>query len=78
MTSAIIQHEYPDRFTDEQQHGPFRRWRHEHLITALPDGTVQMTNIVDFRSPLGLLGSIADRLSLSAIHLAGFEIIGIH
>lgn len=29
MTSAITDHEYPDRFVDEQQHGPFRRWWHD-------------------------------------------------
>lgn len=28
------------------------------------DGTVQMTDVVEFRSPLGLLGSAADRLVL--------------
>lgn len=64
MTSTVTGYEYPVRFVDEQQHGPFQRWRHEHRFTVRPDGTVQMTDLVEFRSPLGLLGSAADRLVL--------------
>jgi len=54
MTSAIT----------EQQRGPFRRWRHEHTFTAMPDGRTQMTDVVEFQSPLGPAGWIADRLVL--------------
>jgi ligand-binding SRPBCC domain-containing protein len=65
MTSAITAYEYPHRFVDEQQHGPFRRWWHEHTFTAIAKGATQMIDVVEFRSPLGLLGSMADRLVLS-------------
>jgi ligand-binding SRPBCC domain-containing protein len=64
MTSAITEYEYPSRFVDEQQRGPFRRWRHEHTFTAMPDGRTQMTDVVEFQSPLGPAGWIADRLVL--------------
>jgi ligand-binding SRPBCC domain-containing protein len=64
MTSAITEYQYPHRFVDEQQRGPFGRWRHEHTFTVIADGATQMTDVVEFRSPLGLLGSIADRLAL--------------
>jgi ligand-binding SRPBCC domain-containing protein len=64
MTSAITEYEYPVRFVDEQQRGPFRRWWHEHTFTAVANGETQMTDVVEFRSPLGPLGSIADRLVL--------------
>jgi len=64
MTSAITAYDYPGHFVDEQQHGPFRRWRHEHRFTAMADGTTQMTDIVEFQSPLGAAGSVADRLGL--------------
>ena len=63
MTSAITEYEYPVRFVDEQQRGPFRRWWHEHTFTAVANGETQMTDVVEFRSPLGPLGSIADRMS---------------
>jgi ligand-binding SRPBCC domain-containing protein len=64
MTSAITEYQYPHRFVDEQQRGPFRRWWHEHTFTALANGATQMTDVVEFRSPLGPLGSMADRLVL--------------
>lgn len=64
MTSAITEYRPPSRFVDEQQHGPFRRWWHEHTFTALPDGQTQMTDVVEFQSPLGLLGRVADGLVL--------------
>jgi ligand-binding SRPBCC domain-containing protein len=63
MTSAITEYEYPGRFVDEQQRGPFRRWRHEHAFTAAGGGT-RMTDAVEFRSPLGPAGALADCLLL--------------
>jgi ligand-binding SRPBCC domain-containing protein len=64
MTSAITEYHYPSRFVDEQLHGPFRRWRHEHTFTTAANGTTVMTDVVQFQSPLGPLGSLADRLIL--------------
>jgi ligand-binding SRPBCC domain-containing protein len=64
MTSAITEYQYPSRFVDEQQRGPFARWWHEHRFTTLADGETQMTDTVHYRSPLGPLGSVADRLVL--------------
>jgi ligand-binding SRPBCC domain-containing protein len=64
MTSAITEYQYPGRFVDEQQRGPFRRWWHEHTFTAMANGATRMTDAVGFRSPLGPLGRMADRLVL--------------
>jgi ligand-binding SRPBCC domain-containing protein len=64
MTAAITEYQYPSRFVDEQLHGPFRRWWHEHTFTAGANGTTVMTDVVLFQSPLGDLGSLADRLVL--------------
>ena len=63
MTSAITEYQYPSRFVDEQLHGPFRRWWHEHTFKTA-DGETVMTDVVRFQSPLGPLGSLADRLVL--------------
>jgi ligand-binding SRPBCC domain-containing protein len=63
MTSAITEYEYPARFVDEQQQGPFRRWWHAHEFAAT-DGGTRMLDVVEFRSPLGLAGATADRLVL--------------
>ena len=64
MTSAITEYQPPSRFVDEQQHGPFRRWWHEHTFTPLVNGQTQMIDIVRFESPFGLLGYLADGLVL--------------
>jgi ligand-binding SRPBCC domain-containing protein len=64
MTSAITEYDYPSRFVDEQQRGPFRRWWHEHTFTVMATGQTQMTDVVEFRSPLGILGYATDRLVL--------------
>jgi ligand-binding SRPBCC domain-containing protein len=64
MTCAITEYEYPRRFVDEQQRGPFRRWWHEHTFTAMTSGQTQLTDVVEFESPFGLLGFVADRMVL--------------
>jgi ligand-binding SRPBCC domain-containing protein len=64
MTSAITGYQYPSRFVDEQLAGPFRRWWHEHTFTPRANGETVMADVVQFQSPLGPLGSLADRLVL--------------
>lgn len=65
MTSAITEYERPIRFVDEQQHGPFQRWWHEHTFLAVSGGTeTLMVDLVEFNSRLGPLGGITDRLVL--------------
>jgi ligand-binding SRPBCC domain-containing protein len=64
MTVAITEYQYPSQFVDEQRRGPFRRWRHEHRFATLANGETQMIDLVDFQSPLGPLGFVADRLVL--------------
>ena len=46
MTSAITEYQAPSRCVDEQQHGPFRRWWHEHTFTTLANCQTQMTDLV--------------------------------
>jgi ligand-binding SRPBCC domain-containing protein len=59
MTSRITECERPARFVDEMVVGPFAAFRHEHLFQARDAGT-WMGDRVDYRSPLGLLGVLAD------------------
>jgi ligand-binding SRPBCC domain-containing protein len=47
--------ERPHRFVDEQVRGPFRRWRHEHVVETAPGGA-KLIDIVHVEPPLGLLG----------------------
>jgi len=48
-------------FVDEQRVGPYSIWHHEHQIKSI-DGGVLMTDIVSYKPPFGILGSIANEL----------------
>ena len=45
-------------FVDEQRTGPYKMWHHEHHFKAVYGG-VEMTDIVSYELPLGILGRIA-------------------
>ena len=48
-------------FVDEQRSGPYSIWHHEHKIEPV-EGGVLMTDIVSYKPPFGILGSIANSL----------------
>ena len=70
LTAKITECARPERFVDEQVRGIFKRFRHVHEFEARPGGTL-MRDTVEWTSPLGPLGSLADRL-LVARHLRSF------
>jgi ligand-binding SRPBCC domain-containing protein len=52
----------PRMFEDQQVRGPFKRWRHRHIVEPHPDGAVLIDDI-EYTPPfglLGLLGRLAD------------------
>ena len=63
MTSQITELIRPMFFKDEMIRGPFKYLRHQHIFGQTPEGTL-MTDLFDFRSPLGILGTMADKLIL--------------
>lgn len=65
MTSKITEYDAPARFVDEQVQGPFRRWWHEHKFDEQEGGITTMTNIVEFESPLGPVGTFVNRVLLT-------------
>jgi ligand-binding SRPBCC domain-containing protein len=48
----------PHMFEDVQINGPFRRWRHRHLVTAHADGAI-LRDQIDYEPPLWFLGKAA-------------------
>ena len=44
--TEITQVEAPHRFIDEQRHGPYRIWHHEHTFSATTDGQGTIVNDV--------------------------------
>ncbi|CAK9252042.1 unnamed protein product [Sphagnum jensenii] len=52
-------------FIDEQRFGPYALWHHKHFFRAVPGGT-EMTDLLDYKLPLGFLGNIAHALFVQA------------
>jgi ligand-binding SRPBCC domain-containing protein len=52
----------PTLVTDRMLAGPFPSWVHQHRFEDLGDGSTRLTDHVDYRLPLGLLGAAADAL----------------
>lgn len=48
-------------FIDEQRVGPYKMWHHQHFIEK-SGGKTLMTDIVSYKPPMALLGSIANSL----------------
>jgi len=48
-------------FVDEQRVGPYALWHHQHHFKPI-EGGVEMTDLVHYRLPLGILGDLAQRL----------------
>lgn len=63
MTSRVVELDRPHRFVDEQQRGPFRRFRHEHVFDPA-DGGTSMIDRVSFDAPVGVVGRIVERIVL--------------
>ena len=45
-------------FVDEQRFGPYAMWHHEHHFEEVSEGKVKMTDIVNYKLPLGFLGDL--------------------
>lgn len=48
-------------FIDEQRFGPYSLWHHQHHFREV-EGGVEMTDIVHYKIPMGILGVVADKL----------------
>jgi ligand-binding SRPBCC domain-containing protein len=48
-------------FVDEQRQGPYALWHHQHHFKSVPGG-VEMTDLVHYKPPFGILGRIANWL----------------
>jgi ligand-binding SRPBCC domain-containing protein len=49
----------PHSFEDQQVRGPFRSWRHRHIVEPHPDGAMLIDDI-EYTPPFGLLGRAVD------------------
>lgn len=64
LTSRITTFDRPHRFRDSMVAGVFERLDHDHEFSA--DGEVtRVRDVLDFTSPMGLLGRVADVLCVT-------------
>ena len=63
LTSKITEYNRPNYFTDEMISGAFDRFKHEHHFENI-NGKILMMDIFDYKSPLGILGKLADTMFL--------------
>lgn len=61
LTAQISRCEPPLLFEDRQVQGTFRSFTHVHEFRATDEGTL-MIDVFEFRSPLGVIGVLTDRL----------------
>jgi ligand-binding SRPBCC domain-containing protein len=52
----------PRRFVDEQRHGPYRLWHHEHSFVPFHGNRVLVGDLVTYILPFGWLGNLAHPL----------------
>jgi ligand-binding SRPBCC domain-containing protein len=60
VTEITHVHE-PMYFIDEQRFGPYALWHHQHHFKPVADG-VEMTDIVNYALPFGIIGRLAKLL----------------
>lgn len=65
LTAQIIEMERPHRFTDVMIKGAFHSFTHTHEFRESGTGTIMKDTFI-YRSPLGIVGVIADRLFLES------------
>lgn len=46
-------------FVDEQRVGPYKLWHHQHHFKTI-EGGVEMTDIIDYVIPLGIIGRMVE------------------
>ena len=56
--TEIAEYEEKKFFVDRQRSGPYAYWNHEHYFAEIPNG-IEITDILEYKMPLGLLGTLA-------------------
>ncbi|MDB4949802.1 MAG: cell division protein [Gemmatimonadetes bacterium] len=64
LTSRIVEYDRPTHFRDRMVRGAFARFDHDHDFEACDGGTL-MRERFDYDAPLGVLGTLAERLFLT-------------
>jgi ligand-binding SRPBCC domain-containing protein len=63
LTSKVTVYDRPHYFVDEMINGPFKELKHEHHFSDV-NGVTLMVDCFEYKAPLGILGTFADKLFL--------------
>ncbi|MFC6645991.1 cell division protein [Granulicella cerasi] len=72
-TTIISGYESPRWFQDSMMHGLFKSFVHDHYIEPQRDGSTLMRDELSFAAPLGLLGTLVEKIELRE-HMRSFLI----
>jgi ligand-binding SRPBCC domain-containing protein len=61
-TSLITAMQPPHFFEDKMLYGDFKYFKHQHHFNEQHNNSTLMTDILDFRSPYGILGKLVDKV----------------
>lgn len=72
IVHEVVEFDSPSLFTEKQVSGPLQKWEHKHIIEPHDEGA-QLTDLIDFEPPGGMIGFLvtADRILESL--KGGFE-----
>lgn len=59
--TEITQVEPQKFFIDNQKAGPYAFWHHQHFFKAVENG-VELTDIVNYKVPLGIVGKLMEKM----------------
>lgn len=63
--TEITHVEHLHYFVDEQRFGPYSFWHHKHFLKEV-EGGVEMTDIVHYKVPFGIIGRIVNALFIKS------------
>jgi ligand-binding SRPBCC domain-containing protein len=74
--TEITQVNEPHYFADEQRHGPYRLWHHEHFFREMVAGQTEVRDLVHYIPPLGPFGALINSLIIKRQLAAIFDYRG--
>lgn len=69
----VTEFDPPHGFVEVQIEGPFKEWTHEHRFTPNDDGTVTVSDRIEFTPPSGILGLLMSESRIRAQLEEGFD-----
>jgi len=70
--TEITQVKKMEYFIDDQRVGPYKLWHHQHFFKEV-EGGVEMTDIIDYQAPYGIIGRLTELLLINRMVKSIFD-----